>query len=255
MSVHAWALKDSPASTGRDEEAAGVGATLGRSHFPTVMYQVLDHPDVTRQGKDAYVCIVRALGWLEDGHDVPATRENLARVMSISMDTLDRGIKNLEQTGFLTVTRERDPATGNWKTSRYALKDHGFVKVGSGRAALPPPSREEIPPHKRPGTVYFVAREGLIKIGFSVDFEKRLKSLSSGSSMAPGMTVGPVDVLATEPGNPEHERRLHRRFDRTRIQGTEWFRPTAELRSYINGLKENDGSVRTHHYAPAGKAV
>lgn len=84
--------------------------------------------------------------------------------------------------------------------------------------------------------VYFIEREGLIKIGFSTNLKKRLKDISKGSSMPDGMTIGPVTLLATEPGDRNLESRLHRRFDRSRVDNTEWFRPSKALRRYIEDL-------------------
>jgi hypothetical protein len=84
--------------------------------------------------------------------------------------------------------------------------------------------------------VYFVQRDGLIKIGTTTNLPKRLKAIGKGSSMAPGMTIGPVELLATEPGDRDREYRLHSKFQKTRIHGTEWFRPSKSLLRYIEDL-------------------
>lgn len=85
---------------------------------------------------------------------------------------------------------------------------------------------------EKSSVVYFMRREGLIKIGVTTDIAKRAKAVSKGSSMADGMTIGPVEVLATTPGDAEFESRLHRQFGASRVQG-EWFRPTPKLLSLI----------------------
>ena len=80
--------------------------------------------------------------------------------------------------------------------------------------------------------VYFIERDGLIKIGTSVSFEKRADDIGKGSSMIRGMTVGPVRVIATMPGDHRHEGFLHRRFGCLRVDG-EWFLPDGDLCDFI----------------------
>src|SRR5262245_58196173 len=48
----------------------------------------------------------------------------------------------------------------------------------------------------RAHAVYFFEREGFCKIGRTADVTARARSVSMGSSMPAGMTVGPVCVLA-----------------------------------------------------------
>jgi hypothetical protein len=85
----------------------------------------------------------------------------------------------------------------------------------------------------KPSVVYFMRRDGLIKIGVTTDVVKRAKAISKGSSMATGMTIGPVEVLATTPGDGAFESRLHRQFAASRVDG-EWFRPTPRLLRLID---------------------
>lgn len=98
------------------------------------------------------------------------------------------------------------------------------------------PPEDPAPDH----LVYFVERENLIKIGTTINLTRRLGALNSGQTLAPGMTVGPVALLGSEPGGRDHERELHARFAADRIEGTEWFRPSPQLRAYIAGLPDND---------------
>lgn len=100
-----------------------------------------------------------------------------------------------------------------------------------------------VEPVKGPSVVYFVEREELIKIGVTTNLDSRLKAISGGSCMPPGMTVGPVTLLAVEPGDRTLEQQLHRKFERSRAAG-EWFRPSRALRTYIddlNRLQANPG--------------
>lgn len=85
--------------------------------------------------------------------------------------------------------------------------------------------------------VYFVERDGFIKIGTTTQIASRLAALSKGGQMPEGMTVGPVTLLATMPGGRRNEAHLHRRFADHRISRTEWFWPCDELVAFISGLK------------------
>jgi hypothetical protein len=85
--------------------------------------------------------------------------------------------------------------------------------------------------------VYFVERDGFVKIGYTGNLAKRIKDISKGSCLIEGMTVGPVRLLATiEGGDFDTESWMHRRFDHLRVGG-EWFLPDEELREFIAGLK------------------
>lgn len=81
----------------------------------------------------------------------------------------------------------------------------------------------------RESVVYFVRREGLIKIGVTTNLTARMKSIGKGSSMPQGMTVGPVELLTTTPGDSHFEHKLHDQFSDDRVPGTEWFHPTPRL--------------------------
>ena len=56
-----------------------------------------------------------------------------------------------------------------------------------------------VPP--KDSVVYFVEREGLVKIGITKKLDKRLKEISGGSAMIEGMTIGPVRLLGSIPGD------------------------------------------------------
>lgn len=89
----------------------------------------------------------------------------------------------------------------------------------------------------RPPVIYFAEREGLVKIGKTVNVPQRMQTLGAGGSMVPGMTVGPVRLLATMPGGTKEERKLHRRFCRQRVHSRyEWFRFEGPLREYVESL-------------------
>lgn len=85
--------------------------------------------------------------------------------------------------------------------------------------------------------VYFVERDGFVKIGYSSDLKRRIQQINTGSCLIEGMTVGPVELLATIDGaGKETEDWLHRRFEHLRVGG-EWFLLDEELRTFISGLR------------------
>ena len=92
----------------------------------------------------------------------------------------------------------------------------------------------QIPSHRDdmyPGWVYFVQLGEAIKIGFSTQPDKRIRSLAT-------YTVDTkVQLLGLERGGRAKEKRLHRRFDEWRIdvkgKSNELFEPCDELIDYI----------------------
>ena len=88
----------------------------------------------------------------------------------------------------------------------------------------------------RKSVVYFVEREGYVKIGTTINLAGRLTMLAT-SSMLPGMTAGPVTLLATIPGGTREERALHKRFWHLRVNPAfEWFRHEGKLRAFVEEL-------------------
>lgn len=92
--------------------------------------------------------------------------------------------------------------------------------------------------------VYFVERDGFIKIGFTKRLDQRLKQLGSGSQMPDGMTIGPVELLGSMPGGRRIERMLHALFQEHRLDQSEWFYPAPELLDFIAGLACNRSVAR-----------
>ena len=94
------------------------------------------------------------------------------------------------------------------------------------------------------GVVYFIQREngGDIKIGYTNDIERRLKTLQTGNADR-------LVVLGLIRGDQALEASLHRKFaiHRVRKDG-EWFRPALEIKSYINANcfnKKSKGLLET----------
>lgn len=90
---------------------------------------------------------------------------------------------------------------------------------------------------RQDSVVYFVERDGLIKIGTTTNLRTRLRNLGQGGCKMPeGMTVGPVTLLASTPGDRLDESRYHERFRKQRVGG-EWFRPNKALLHLIEDLQ------------------
>ena len=78
-------------------------------------------------------------------------------------------------------------------------------------------------------TIYFLeSSNGLIKIGYSTDIERRIRQIST-------MSPVPVNLIATKKGSPQHERALHSAFHRSH---GEWFYADEKLRQYIKKYKK-----------------
>lgn len=71
------------------------------------------------------------------------------------------------------------------------------------------------------GYVYFVEGAGLVKIGVSVNPQKRVDDLRIGSPI-------PLSLLGYYPGGFEGEQELHRRFQDDLSHG-EWYNPSYAL--------------------------
>lgn len=81
------------------------------------------------------------------------------------------------------------------------------------------------------GTVYFISNSVAIKIGFTTDLQKRLATLSCGSSY-------PLEVVCAIEGTHRHERAIHHDLSAFRLNG-EWFRDCREVRCAIEQYKAN----------------
>ncbi|MFK0045522.1 GIY-YIG nuclease family protein [Streptomyces sp. NPDC090741] len=103
--------------------------------------------------------------------------------------------------------------------------------------------------------VYFVEREGYVKIGTTTSLKQRLPNLADGSCLMPdGVSRGPVTLLATTLGDRETESAYHRRFQRQRVRG-EWFRPNKALLNLIEDLQRAERRGRPDMLDEALKAA
>lgn len=83
---------------------------------------------------------------------------------------------------------------------------------------------------QRRGFVYFVERGGLIKVGWTGNPARRFGNLM------------PDRVLLVLRGTMQDEHRVHAAFASAHQMG-EWFRPTADLLGFIDGLSDTPDAV------------
>lgn len=84
----------------------------------------------------------------------------------------------------------------------------------------------------RRSVVYFAQRaDGAVKIGFTDDVQRRLRELRPEH--------GPLELLATIPGDKRTEGAFHRLYAEARLDG-EWFRETPMLRVFIGQIRRSE---------------
>lgn len=86
------------------------------------------------------------------------------------------------------------------------------------------PKPEPTPPKPAPvdGTVYVLRCGGFIKIGWTSDLTKRMRSYQPDTVL-----------LATMPGTRKDEHRLHKRFAHLRTHGREWYPIAPQITEYV----------------------
>jgi len=83
-----------------------------------------------------------------------------------------------------------------------------------------------------PGSVYYIALDGLIKIGYSQDVTARMRAYPPTATL-----------LAVEPGSKSVERKRHQRFGKFLAKGREWFTDDPELRAWTDELVAEHGTA------------
>jgi hypothetical protein len=86
--------------------------------------------------------------------------------------------------------------------------------------------REVAFPGKGVAVVYYIRVGNHIKIGYSKNLSKRMRSYPPDS-----------EVLAFEPGSLELERRRHLQFRHQLRMGQEWFAPSLDLLAHIETVR------------------
>lgn len=163
-------------------------------------------------------------------------RLNIPAEMKISLLTAaDSGENRLS---VLNMINSLDPETGHEAETLTDLSERfDWQSIGKAAAESIPANRHASPktptdkvptPKKKPESwVYFIESEGssLVKIGYSISPEKRLKELQTSS---PETLV----MLGTIPGGKSKEIELHKKFAKHRERG-EWFHKAPELAKFI----------------------
>lgn len=81
----------------------------------------------------------------------------------------------------------------------------------------------------RPSYIYFIRAGDLVKIGVSVDPDKRFEALQTGCPAK-------CELVHIEYGGVERERHHHARFAEQRQRG-EWFRYEGGLRAFLEAMQ------------------
>lgn len=93
-----------------------------------------------------------------------------------------------------------------------------------------------------PGWVYYILIADRIKIGYSIDVKRRLRSYPPDSPL-----------LAMHPGTKLLESEMHAKFAGSKAAGREWFLDTPELRQHIKEVIEQFGEPDRARYEHRGQ--
>lgn len=92
----------------------------------------------------------------------------------------------------------------------------------------------------RPGFIYYLRVGDLIKIGYTLYVEDRMKAYPPNS-----------ELLATHPGTRQTERQMHHKFLHLLEQGREWFAEGAELIEHIENVRNQFPQVAGYKFKRA----
>ena len=84
---------------------------------------------------------------------------------------------------------------------------------------------------ERKTQTYFAVLDDYVKIGKSVDPEKRVLQIRTSCDYPPDLRKVDPELVLVLPGNREY--RLHQRFIRSRVGRTEWFHLTDDIKKFI----------------------
>jgi hypothetical protein len=91
-------------------------------------------------------------------------------------------------------------------------------------------SARGVKPDQDGGVVYYVRRGSMIKIGTTINMQKRMTA------------IPPDEILATEPGSYSLEAQRHRQFRNLRVRGqVEWFHAAPLLQEHVLGVRALHG--------------
>ncbi len=180
-------------------------------------------PEMT---EEQYTAGIGFFGWYEDGavRIYPSELPGLWHCRVFEMAT--RSV--------LDTKRPLTPE-GVWQTLQYAVGQTTVPQIkwrtelGTGMKPSAEADQGEAEPKTKRSSVYFIQAgddNGPVKIGYTVDIDRRLASVQCGSPVK-------LRLLYTEPGTRSTESALHRRFKADRLHG-EWFTYSDRLREYLD---------------------
>ena len=108
------------------------------------------------------------------------------------------------------------------------------------RARMTPPAPDPIAaaaPEPEPSVIYYVQVMSHIKIGWTSNLEKRMKSYPPNS-----------ELLAVHPGTRADEQKLHKRFAAHRSHGREWYPLVPPLLEHIKRMVDQYGKPDAVHF-------
>ena len=92
-------------------------------------------------------------------------------------------------------------------------------------------------PEPKPSVIYYLQVMSHIKIGWTSNLEKRMKSYPPNS-----------ELLAVHPGTRADEQRLHKRFAAHRSHGKEWYPLVPPLLEHIKRMVDQYGKPDAVHF-------
>jgi len=140
--------------------------------------------------------------------------------------------------------RKDDPRwTEYWNKKNEVVRVERLRKEIDCRAKVEKDSDSKGKKPRYKGYIYFIQGQlgGAIKIGYSVNPQRRLKELQTGYPDT-------LRILVMIPGNEYTEKIFYRQFEGSRLNG-EWFRPDDCVMDKINELK------RKHNYTSVKEGV
>jgi T5orf172 domain len=140
----------------------------------------------------------------------------------------------LERIGSLLASSEYSADPEERDGVREMLSLRALQTDRDDREYTAPPEEQKREDPRGLGFVYFMHSETthMIKIGFSKDPKRRLEQLKTGHP-------GKLRIVGVMPDRLKlHEKDLHKRFAKLRVDGGEWFYESAGLWRYIEAHAE-----------------
>ena len=122
-------------------------------------------------------------------------------------------------------------------SAKSSARDESFAEYAARRDAADAKAREQEAKSAeesrrermtKPGTIYYLRMDSLVKIGYSSNMAGRLRQYPPNA-----------ELLACHPGTRETERDMHNKFAPQLAKGREWFTPSDALNRHIAEVRES----------------